>query len=124
MVTHGEHVCRGPEEVDLHLRQPGHRVALHQEAGQRSQDGVLALPLSACHISKCTVGSKYRTSCIQMVEESFPVNQRPSSRVVQFSKHYSKTENSQISHLLDQCVQILVYLMERRVFQWKFLFKD
>ena len=49
MASHREHVRRRSEEVDLHLRQPGHRGALRQEAGQRSQDGVLALSLFACN---------------------------------------------------------------------------
>ena len=55
MAAHGEHVCRCSEEVDLHLRQPGHRAALHQEAGQRSQDGVSALSFFASNIGKIKI---------------------------------------------------------------------
>jgi len=55
VAAHGEHVCRCSEEVDLHLRQPGHRAALHQEAGQRSQDGVSALSFFASNISKIKI---------------------------------------------------------------------
>lgn len=58
MASHRKHVCRRTEEVDLHLRQPGHRVALHQKDRQRAQDGILAISLFARNIGKiCLEGA-------------------------------------------------------------------
>ena len=47
LAPHRKPVRRCAEEVDLRLRQPGHRDPLHQEDEQHHEPGVPALPLPA-----------------------------------------------------------------------------
>ena len=56
MAAPGDDVRRGPEAVDVHLRQPGHRAPLPQEARLRSTHGVPAVPLPSGHFSTSFVG--------------------------------------------------------------------